>query len=49
MCGLAPIAILICCLKKLGARKSQVVLYQTSGDTSGDKLSVVGYVGMIIK
>lgn len=48
MCGLAPIAILICCLKEIGARKAQVTLYQTSGDTSGDKLSVVGYVGMAI-
>lgn len=49
MCGLAPVAILLCCLKEIGARKAQVSLYQTSGDVSGDYSSVVGYVGVIIK
>jgi len=48
MCGVAPVAILIATLKKLGARKSEVALYQTSGDSSGDRSSVVGYAGMII-
>ena len=48
MCGVAPVAILISCLKQLGAKKSQVALYQTSGDSSGDYSAVVGYVGMII-
>ena len=49
LCGEAPLAIFISCLKRLGARKSQVALYQTSGDTTGDKSAVVGYVGMIIQ
>jgi AmmeMemoRadiSam system protein B len=49
MCGEAPVAIFIACLKKLGAHKAQVALYQTSGDKSGDYSSVVGYVGMIVK
>ena len=49
MCGQAPVAIFIACLKELGARKSYVALYQTSGDTGGDYSSVVGYVGMVIK
>jgi len=35
-------------MKKLGALKAQVVLYQTSGDASGDYSSVVGYVGIVI-
>jgi AmmeMemoRadiSam system protein B len=48
MCGVAPVAILISCLKKLGAKKSCVELYQTSGDSSGDYSAVVGYVGMTI-
>jgi AmmeMemoRadiSam system protein B len=48
MCGVAPVAVLLCCVKKMGARKAQVALYQTSGDTSGDYSSVVGYVGIII-
>ncbi|MCP4653532.1 MAG: AmmeMemoRadiSam system protein B [Candidatus Omnitrophica bacterium] len=49
MCGAAPTAILIACLKQMGARKAQVTLYQTSGDTGGDKESVVGYAGIIIQ
>lgn len=49
MCGEAPVAILIACLKKLRAKKSQVALYETSGDSGGDYSSVVGYAGMIIK
>lgn len=48
MCGVAPVAIMLACLKKIGVKKSQVALYQTSGDASGDFTSVVGYVGMII-
>lgn len=48
MCGIAPVAILISCVKKLGAKKAQVALYQTSGDASGDYSSVVGYAGIII-
>ena len=45
MCGEAPVAILIACLKKMGAQKAQIVLYQTSADASRDKSSVVGYAG----
>jgi len=49
MCGLAPVAVLLSCLKKMGARKAQVTLYQTSGDACGDYSSVVGYAGVVIK
>lgn len=49
MCGVAPVAVFISCMKRLGARKAQVALYQTSGDASGNYRSVVGYAGMIIK
>lgn len=49
MCGIAPVAILLFCVKSLGARKAQVALYQTSADNSGDYNSVVGYAGIIIK
>ncbi len=48
MCGAAPVAILISCLKKIKAVKSQIIMYQTSGDTSGDYNSVVGYLGALI-
>jgi len=48
MCGLAPACALISVCKHLGAKKAGLVKYQTSGDTSGDYSSVVGYAGMII-
>jgi AmmeMemoRadiSam system protein B len=49
MCGYAPVASLISAAKELGAKKAELVRYQTSGDTSGDYGSVVGYAGIIIK
>ncbi len=48
MCGLPAACALISVCKNLGAKKSGLVKYQTSGDTSGDYSSVVGYAGMII-
>lgn len=48
ICGAAPVAIMLYCLKhKL--RKAEVVLYQTSGDTTKDYNSVVGYAGIILR
>jgi len=49
MCGVAPVVVLLDCVKKLGARKAQVAMYQTSGDAGGNYSSVVGYAGIIIK
>ncbi len=49
MCGYAPVMSLIAAARELGARAAEVVKYQTSGDTSGDYSSVVGYAGIIIK
>jgi AmmeMemoRadiSam system protein B len=48
MCGIAPVAILLSCVKLLGAKKAQVAMYQTSADASGDYTSVVGYAGIVI-
>jgi len=48
MCGIAPVAVMLACAKKIGVKKASVTLYQTSGDTSGDFSSVVGYAGVII-
>ncbi|MDP2921656.1 MAG: AmmeMemoRadiSam system protein B [Candidatus Omnitrophota bacterium] len=48
MCGVSPACVLIGLCKNLGAKKAGLVKYQTSGDTSGDYSSVVGYAGMII-
>jgi AmmeMemoRadiSam system protein B/AmmeMemoRadiSam system protein A len=49
MCGYAPTVSLISAAKELGARTAELVKYQTSGDTTGDYSSVVGYAGIIIK
>ena len=48
MCGYAPAISLISAAKELGATQAELVKYQTSGDTTGDYSSVVGYAGIII-
>ena len=48
MCGYAPTVIMLVAAKELGAKSARLVKYQTSGETSGDYSSVVGYAGMII-
>ena len=48
MCGIAPVSVLLHCCKLLKANKAEVVLYQTSGDASGDYSSVVGFLGVVI-
>lgn len=48
MCGLPAVCALISACRSLGAKKSGLVKYQTSGDVSGDYSSVVGYAGMIL-
>jgi len=49
MCGYAPAVSLISAARELGATGAELVRYQTSGDTTGDYSSVVGYAGIIIK
>jgi AmmeMemoRadiSam system protein B/AmmeMemoRadiSam system protein A len=49
MCGYAPAISLISAAKELGAKETELVKYQTSGDTTSDYSSVVGYAGIIIK
>lgn len=49
MCGYAPVATLISAARELGARRVELVKYQTSGDTTGDYSAVVGYAGIIMK
>jgi hypothetical protein len=48
MCGYAPVISLITAAKEMGAQKAELVKYQTSGDSSGDYSSVVGYAGIVI-
>ena len=49
MCGYAPAVSLISAAKELGAKRAELVRYQTSGDITGDYSSVVGYAGIILK
>lgn len=49
MCGYAAVVSVIAAAKALGAKKARLVKYQTSGDTTGDTESVVGYAGVIIE
>ena len=42
-CGYGPVTAMIHAAKLLGTKKSSLLSYQTSGDVTGDKSSVVGY------
>jgi AmmeMemoRadiSam system protein B len=48
MCGYAPVVTMLALARALGAKKTKLIKYQTSGDTTGDYDSVVGYAGIII-
>jgi len=48
MCGYAPVIAMISAAKLLGATTAKLIQYQTSGDITGDKSSVVGYAGILI-
>ncbi len=48
MCGYVPVTVMLVAAKELGAKKAKLVKYQTSGDVTQDKTSVVGYAGVII-
>ena len=48
MCGVGPTAIMLAAAGELNAKKAELVMYNTSGDTCGDKDSVVGYAGVIV-
>jgi MEMO1 family protein len=48
MCGYGPVLTLISAAKSLGAKRAELVRYQTSGDVTGDYKAVVGYAGIII-
>lgn len=48
MCGFQPTAAALVAAKALGAKKAELIRYQTSGETSGDYDQVVGYAGLRI-
>ena len=48
MCGFIPTAVVLLACQELGATAATLVHYMTSGDTSGDLDTVVGYAGLSI-
>lgn len=48
MCGYAPAIVMLAASKLLGAKKGELIDYQTSSDVTGDYSSVVGYAGIIV-
>jgi MEMO1 family protein len=49
MCGLIPVTIMLYAALELGATESALLRYATSGETSNDYDSVVGYAGLIVR
>jgi AmmeMemoRadiSam system protein B len=47
-CGYGPVTAVLHAAKILGAKQASLLSYQTSGDTSGDKSSVVGYAAIVL-
>jgi len=45
-CGYGPVIAAITAAKQLGATKSELLCYKTSGDVLGDRSAVVGYTSM---
>ena len=45
-CGYGPVIALVVAAKKLDAENAELLSYRTSGDTTGDKSSVVGYASI---
>ena len=48
MCGVLPMTLGLLIARELGASKAELALYATSGETSGDYDSVVGYAGVLV-
>ena len=49
MCGYAPAVAMLVAANDLGAKGAELVRYATSGDINGDRESVVGYAGIIVR
>ena len=47
MCGSGPVVTAMKASKMLGANKSKVLLYRNSGDVTGDRNEVVGYMSAV--
>ncbi|MGH9469157.1 MAG: AmmeMemoRadiSam system protein B [Terriglobia bacterium] len=49
MCGYGAVIAMLTAVKAMGAREAVLENYKTSGDAGGDRRSVVGYAGVIIR
>jgi hypothetical protein len=49
MCGYMPTAAALAFARARGAASAELIRYETSGDRTGDRESVVGYAGVIIR
>lgn len=49
MCGVVPATVMLAAARSLGARSAELVRYANSGDVTGDRDSVVGYAGAIVR
>jgi AmmeMemoRadiSam system protein B len=49
MCGLGPTATAVTVAKELGAKKTKLLSYKTSGDITGMQSRVVGYAAIVIE
>ncbi len=49
MCGVVPATVMLAAARELGATAAELVRYANSGDVSGDRTSVVGYAGAIVR
>jgi AmmeMemoRadiSam system protein B len=49
MCGFGPTVAMLTAAKRLGAKEAELAQYATSGDVSGDRETVVGYAGIVVK
>lgn len=47
MCGVFPVTILLAACRHMGAAEGKLVNYTNSGETTGDRMNVVGYAGML--
>jgi AmmeMemoRadiSam system protein B len=49
MCGYGPAIAMLTAAREMGATSAELVKYATSGDISGDRRTVVGYAGMVVR
>ncbi len=49
MCGFGPAVAMLTAARRLGAKSAELVKYATSGDVSGDRNTVVGYAGVVVR